>query len=396
MTKRLAAVLGLLVLAVVLAAASAQGGQKTHKATNVTIAGWSSGPDEDKLVEQMVNTYNATHSGIHVTWTVINGDYGAAMTARFAAHNSPDVFYVDSSVIGSWVKQGAIQPLNSYVKATHYNTKAFLPKLLDAFKHGKTIYGFPKDWGPLATETNSSQLARAGVKAPKTWAQLKSAAQTIARKGIEKHPICLSADWARMGAFMYQNGGSITSHLTSKANVQAVNYYVGLINSGLAYTPPAGSWCGQELGQGHAAIVFEGPWILPYMKQVYPNTHYGVTPMVKGKKGGNLAFTVSWSMAKDSKNKSAAWKVLSWLVGPQGEKVWMSKGLSLSPRKDVKTIGGRSAFLSAAPYSHGWGFGNPNFAKANTVMNNDLTAVISGKMSVGAMLSDVAKALNGQ
>jgi multiple sugar transport system substrate-binding protein len=396
MTKRLAAVLGLLVLAVVLVASSAQAGHKTQKAANVAIAGWSAGPDEDTLVQQMVDRFNATHSTIHVKWTVINGDYGAAMTARFAAHNPPDVFYVDSSVVGSWEKQHVLQSLNSFVKKSHFKTKPFYPKLLAAFKHGKTIYGFPKDWGPLAMETNNAMLGSAGVKPPKTWAQLKSAAKTIKNKTSSKHPICLSADWARMGAFMYQNKGSISKHLTSQANVQAVKYYVGLLHSGLGYTPPSGSWCGQELGQGNAAIVFEGPWILPYMKQVYPDTHYGVHVLPKGKTRGNLAFTVSWSLAKDSKNKAAAWKVLSWLVGKPGEKVWMSKGLSLSPRTDVKTIGGRKPFLSAGPYSHGWGFGNPNFQKANGVMNNDLSAVIDNKMSIPAMLSDVAKALKGQ
>jgi multiple sugar transport system substrate-binding protein len=342
MTKRFAMVLGLLVLAGVLIAASAQAGHKTVKVTNVNIAGWSSGPDEDKLVQQMVDTYNASH------------------------------------------------------KSVHFNTKKFYPKLLNAFKHGKTIYGFPKDWGPLAEETSNALLGQAGVKAPKTWAQLKSVAKTIRSKGVAKHPICLSPDWARMGAFMYQNKGSITKHLTSTANAKAVKYYVGLINSGLAYTPPAGSWCGQELGQNHAAIAFEGPWIFPYMKQVYPNTHYGIRPMPKGKTQGNLAFTVSWSLAKDSQNKSAAWQVLSWLTGKQGEKIWMSKGLSLSPRTDVATIGGRKAFTSAAPYSHGWGFGNPNFAKANGVMNNDLSSVIDGKMTIHAMLVDVSKALKGQ
>jgi multiple sugar transport system substrate-binding protein len=396
MTKRFAMVLGLLVLAGVLIAASAQAGHKTVKVTNVNIAGWSSGPDEDKLVQQMVDTYNKSHASIHVTWNVLNGDYGAAMTARFAAHNPPDVFYVDSSVVGSWEKQHVLQPLNSFVAKTHFNTKKFYPKLLNAFKHGKTIYGFPKDWGPLAEETSNALLGQAGVKAPKTWTQLKSVAKTIRSKGVAKHPICLSPDWARMGAFMYQNKGSITKHLTSTANANAVKYYVGLINSGLAYTPPAGSWCGQELGQNHAAIAFEGPWIFPYMKQVYPNTHYGIRPMPKGKTQGNLAFTVSWSLAKDSQNKSAAWKVLSWLTGKQGEKIWMSKGLSLSPRTDVATIGGRKAFTSAAPYSHGWCFGNPNFAKANGVMNNDLSSVIDGKMTIHAMLVDVSKALKGQ
>jgi multiple sugar transport system substrate-binding protein len=396
MTKRLVAVLGLVALAGVLVAASAQAGQKTHKVVNVTFAGWSSGPDEDALDQQMADKFNATHAGIHVTWTVINGDYGQAMTARFAAHNAPDVFYVDSSVIGSWIKQGVIQPLNGLIKKTHFNTKKFYPKLLGAFKKGSNIYGFPKDWSPLATEINNGMFARAGLKAPKTWAQLKSDAQTIKNKGIAAHPVCLSADWARMGAFMYQNGGSITSHLTSSANVKAVNFYVGLLKSGLAYTPPSGSWCGQELGQSHAAIIFEGNWLLPYMKSTYPATHYSVAPMVHNKKQGNLAFTVSWSIAKSDQNKAAAWKVLSWLVGKQGEKIWMSKGLALSPRTDVPSIGGRKPFLKAAPFARGWGFGNPNFATAYTVMGNDLNAVISGSKSTKQMLADVGKALKGK
>ncbi|HKU56158.1 MAG TPA: extracellular solute-binding protein [Gaiellaceae bacterium] len=399
MTKRLVAVLGLVILAVVLVAASAQAGRKTQKVTNVTFAGWSSGPDEDALDTQMANAFNNTvgkREGIHVSWQVINGDYAAAMTARFAAHNAPDVFYVDSSVIGSWIKQGVIAPLNGLIKKTHFNTKPFYPKLLGAFKKGSTIYGFPKDWSPLATEINNSLFARAGLKkAPKTWAQLKSDARTLQQHGVA-HPICLSADWARMGAFMYQNGGSITKNLTSKANRQAVNFYVGLIKSGLAYTPPAGSWCGQELGQSHAAIIFEGNWLLPYMPSTYPNTHFSVAPMIKGKQQGNLAFTVSWSIAKSNPNKAAAWKVLSWLVGKQGEKIWMSKGLALSPRKDVASKGGRKPFLAAAPYARGWGFGNPHFANAYTIMGNDLNAVISGNKTTQQMLADVGKALKGK
>jgi multiple sugar transport system substrate-binding protein len=395
MTKRLVAVLGLLVLAGVLVASSAQAGHKTQKVVNVTFAGWSSGQDEDALDVQMADAFNKTHAGIHVSWTPIGGNYTEAMTARFAAHNAPDVFYVDSSVIGDWIKQGVIQPLNGLIKQTHFNTTKFYPKLLGAFKKGSKIYGFPKDWSPLATEINNGLFAKAGIhKAPKTWAQIKSDAKSLQQHGVA-HPICLSADWARMGAFMYQNGGSITKHLTSTANVKAVNFYVGLLKSGLAYTPPTNSWCGQELGQNHAAIIFEGNWLLPYMKSTFPGTHYSVSPMVRNKKQGNLAFTVSWSIAKSEKNKAAAWKVLSWLVGKQGEKIWMSKGLALSPRTDVPSIGGRKPFLKAAPFAHGWGFGNPNFSNAYTVMGNDLNAVISGKKSTQQMLSDVSKALKG-
>jgi len=400
MRKRLVVVvLGLLAVAVALAA-TAQAGHKSQKATQVTVAGWSSGGDEDALLQQVINVFNKSHSSVHATLQVINTNYTQAMTARFAAHNPPDVFYVDSSVIGQWRQQGVVQPLNSFIKKSHYNTKKFYPKLLGAFMHGKTVYGFPKDWSPLAMEVNNSLFASAGVKAPKTWAQLKSVAKTMVQKGTLHggKPICLSPDWARMGAFMYQNGGSLTKNVTSAANAAAVNFYVGLLKSGLAATPSqlGVGWCGEALGKGKSAIIFEGNWVIPYMSSTFPNVHYGISPMIKGKANGNLAFTVSYSMAKDSKNKQAAWTLLSWLTGKKGQKVWMSKGLSLPSRSDVKAIGGRAPFLKAAPYARGWGFGNPNFNNAYTVMGNDLTAVISGSKTTQQMLSDVSKALKGQ
>jgi multiple sugar transport system substrate-binding protein len=397
MRKRLGVLLGLLI-AVVLLAATAQAGTRAHKVTNVTLAGWSSGPDEDALLNQVINVFNKTHPSIHATFSVINGDYPTAMTARFAAHNPPDVFYVDSSVIGAWERQGVVEPLNSFVKATHFDTSAFFPKLLGAFESGNTIYGFPKDWSPLAMEINKGMLGQAGGKAPTTWAQLQSVAQTMANKNVVPggKPICLSADWARMLAFVYQAGGTVTN-LTTPAAANAVNFYVGLIKKGLATTPDklGAGWCGEALGKQKAAIIFEGNWLLPFMKSTYPSVQYGIFPMIKDKTGGNLAFTVSYSMAKDTPNKQAAWTLLSWLVGKQGQTLWMSKGLALPSRKDVKAVGGRQAFLAAAPYAAGWGFGNPNFATAYTVMNNDLTAVIAGSKSVASMLSDVASSLKG-
>ena len=395
-----ATLVSLALFTLVIVASSAQARPERTQATTITLSGWSAGKDEDDLLQSVVNTFNATHPAIHVDYSVINGDYPTAMTARFAAKNPPDVFYVDSSVAPQWAKQGVLQPLNSYIKKSKYDISKFYPGLLNAFKVGKTYYGFPKDWSPLAMEVNNALFASAGVKAPKTWAQLKSVAKTMAQKGTLHggKPICLSPDWARMGAFMYQNGGSLTKNVTSAANAAAVNFYVGLLKSGLAATPSqlGVGWCGEALGKGKSAIIFEGNWVIPYMSSTFPNVHYGIDPMIKGKANGNLAFTVSYSMAKDSHNKAAAWTLLSWLTGKKGQKIWMSKGLSLPSRSDVKAIGGRAPFLKAAPYARGWGFGNPNFNNAYTVMGNDLTAVISGSKTTQQMLSDVAKALKGQ
>ncbi len=396
MRRVLAASVALLAVLAV-AVTSSQAGTRAQKATTVTLSGWSAGSDEDDLLRQVIATFERTHPSIKVDYSVINGDYTTAMTARFAAHNPPDVFYVDSSLVPTWASQGVLEPLDSYIKSSKYNTKAFYPSLLSAFKANGRTYGFPKDWSPLAMEINKGLLGQAGVrKAPTTWAQLQSTAQAMVDKGVVKDgkPICLAADWARLLPFIFQNKGSLAA-ITSPAASEAVDFYVGLIKKGLAATPDklGSGWCGEALGKGKAAIAFEGNWLLPFMKSTYPGIQYGVFPMVKQKTGGNLAFTVSYSMAKDARNKPAAWTLLSWLTGQQGQKLWVSKGLALPSRSDVKAIGGRTAFLSAAPFAHGWGFNN--FSKTYTVMNNDLSAVISGSKTVPAMLSDVAAALKG-
>ena len=204
-------VLAALAAAVALVAAAAQAGTRKAEVTNVTLAGWSSGPDEDALVQQMVAAFNKTHPTIHATFSVINGNYVEAMTARFAARNPPDVFYVDSSVAPGWMGQGVLEPLNGFVKKSKYDTKPFYPGLLKAFMTGKTIYGFPKDWSPLAVEVNKAMFAKVGGPVPKTWASLQMLAQKMKDAGVVPNgkPVCIGADWARMLPFVFQNGGSL-------------------------------------------------------------------------------------------------------------------------------------------------------------------------------------------
>jgi multiple sugar transport system substrate-binding protein len=395
MRRGIAALVALVVLAIAVGVATTAQA-KSRATVTVSLAGWSAGQDEDNLLRQVVASFMKSHPGIKVDYAVVNGDYPTALTARFAAHNPPDVFYVDSSVAPSWEQQGVLEPLNSYITKSKYDTSKFFPGLLNAFKSGKTVYGFPKDWSPLAMEINTGMLGTAKAKAPTTWAELTAAAQKIKAAGVVSGgaPVCVAPDWARMLPFVFQNKGSL-SNVQSAAVEQAVTYYVGLLKSGLGQTPTqlGVGWCGEALGKQKAAIIFEGNWVLPYMKATFPNTRYGVFPMVKNKTGGNLGFTVSYSLAKDSKNKQAAWTLLSWLTGKEGMKQWTSLGLALPSRTDVKAIGGRTAFLSAAPYSHGWGFNN--FSNTITVMNNDLTAVIGGSKTIQQMLADVASSLKG-
>jgi multiple sugar transport system substrate-binding protein len=345
-----------------------------------------------------------TYPQIHVDYQPITGDYVPAMLAKFAARKPPDVFYIDSNVFLDWVTQGLLEPLNSYAQQSKFSSKPFYPSLLNGFAYKGKIYGYPKDWSPLAMEVNTDLAAKAGVKpaAIKTWADLAAAARKLrAVMPSGSKPICLSPSWDRALAFVYQNGGSFLNPAKTKSTVNspqataALNYYVGLIKQGLADIPAKLSvgWCGEALGKQKAAIIFEGNWLFPFMQSTFPSVRFSTQRMIMNKEHGNLAFTVSYSMAKDSQNKPAAWQLIRYLVSRPGMATWTSKGLALPSRGDVKPVAGRAAFLADASAAHPWQFA-PRFSQVIDTANNELSAVIEGKQSVAQMLQKVQSTAN--
>jgi multiple sugar transport system substrate-binding protein len=363
------------------------------KVTTVTLNGWQTSPPEETKLAKVVSDFERTHPQIHVNYQSITGDYQAQELAKFAARKPPDVLYVDVADFVDWTKQGVLQNLDPYVKQSHFATKPFYKNLLNAFRYKGHYYGFPKDWSSLGMEVNTTLLGNNPV--PKTWTQLRNVASRINVPGGK--PICLSADWARLMAFVYQAGGTGQwKDATTAPFRTAANFYVGLLKSGLAALPSdlGSSWCGEAFGKQKVAFAFEGNWMFPTMAS-FPGVKFTTAPMPMGKRHGNLAFTVSYSMAKDSKNKPAAWQLLKYLVGRQGMQQWVSLGLALPTRKDVHPVPGRGAFIRYPSSVHGWG-AQAGFRHIwNDVANNELTAVIAGKESVNSMLQKIAAAAQG-
>jgi multiple sugar transport system substrate-binding protein len=361
--------------------------------TTVTLNGWQSSPIEEDMLAKVVQAFERSHPNIKVDYSSFN-NYQATMLAKFSARKPPDVFYVDVADFADWVRQGILEPLDKYAIKTKFSSKPFYKNLLNAFKYKGKIYGYPKDWSSLGMEVNTRLLG--SNKIPTTWAQLRSVAQRI--NVPNGKPVCLSADWARLMAFVYQAGGNGQFRsATSPPFRVASNFYVNLIKDGLAATPDkiGSGWCGEAFGKQRAAIAFEGNWMFPVMKD-FPGVDFKTAPLPKGKTRGNLAFTVSYSMARDSKHKAAAWQLLKYLTGPVGMKRWTSLGLALPARSDVKPVAGRLAFVRYPGFTHGWG-NQVQFRHVwNDVANNELSAVIEGKQTVNGMLSKIASAARGK
>ena len=397
-------VLGLAVLTVVATASAvaasaktgAMSGAQAQKSTTITLAHWSSSPVELASLRATLAAFGRAYPSINVK--EINLDpYPEGMLARFAARKPPDVFYVDSNVFLDWVTQGVLEPLDSYLKKVHFSTKTFYPRLRAGFQYKGRLYGLPKDWSPLAEQVNTAALAKANVSAPTTWAQLTAAGNAL--KAAGQPPICLGIDLARILAFMYQNGGGFLNPTKTKAivdtpeNNAAVTQYLNWLKTGVAQTPAqlGVGWCGEALGKEKASIIFEGNWLTGYMHDTFPAVKWKSVAMVKNKNAGNLGFTVSYSIAKDSKHKAQAVTLLTYLEGRTGMRIWSQASGYLPSRTDVKPPNGLGVFLKEAPSTHPWQFA-PKFSKVVDIANSELQSAYEGKETVAQALTNIQAA----
>ncbi|PSO04934.1 hypothetical protein B9Q13_03195 [Candidatus Marsarchaeota G2 archaeon ECH_B_SAG-G16] len=180
----------------------------------IVFTGWVSSGAEYQFDQEMVNAFNAQHTDVQVVFQPITSDYDTKLKTEIAAGNAPDVFYVDSSQVFSYVQNGLLLPLNQFVNSdSSYNISDFIPETLNAFKFNNNIYAIPKDWSPLALFYNVKMFEQAGISSPpSTWQQLYQDAAKLTVKSNGKvvtYGLALPPDMARILAFVYQGGWTV-------------------------------------------------------------------------------------------------------------------------------------------------------------------------------------------
>lgn len=364
-------------------------GQNATKApaaeqVTVTLAGWGASPEEQELLNQTLKEFEDKNPNIKVKYEVIADQYMDVIKTRLIGGEGPDVFYLDAFEAPGLIERNVLEPLDSYV-TPEFDVADFEQPMVDAFKKDGVSYGFPKDFSTLAMFYNKKDFAEAGIAAPPTtWDELKEDAIKLTKKEGDKtvrFGFGVAPELARQ-MFMIQAFGGKVSDEEGNATFASPEALKGLQlvtdmhsvdkSSGEPKEVGAG-WGGEMFGQGKASIVFEGNWAIPFLESNYKDLDYATAelPTVNGKKG-TMAFTVAYVMNKESKQKEAAWQLISYLTGKEGMKTWTSKGFALPTRKSVAQELGydkdelRGAIVAGASYATPWQAGST----LPTIMNN--------------------------
>lgn len=315
--------------------------------TEVRLSGWASSPSETALLESLLYKFSVENPDILVKYEPITGDYKQALLTGIASGTEPDIFYVDIFWWQELAKNDVLLPIDDMMKASGVKREDFIPSLIDAFTFDGKTYGIPKDFNTLGMFYNKDLFDKAGLEYPTddwTWDNLKESAAKLTDLSDTNKPVygfCTPPDPGRFPAFVFQNGGTVMNAdfsdttLDSDAAVKAAEFYTSFRSEKIGAIPSdlGEGWQGTLFGKGQCAMVYEGGWLIPYLRDQFPGTKYGVVLPPAGPAGeGNMIFTVAWGISANTKNPEATWKVMEFLTNEASQTAVLESGFALPSR----------------------------------------------------------------
>ena len=188
--------------------------------------------------------FNAEHENIEVVVDCVSwNDVYTVVNTRVANGEAPDLLNID--VFADYQADGLLLPAKDWASEETY--AKFYPSFLEQSVVDGTVWAVPDLASARALYFNKDILEQAGVTVPATWEELKAACQAIKEKCPDVYPwgVDMTTDegQACFAYYAWNNGGGFVDDegnwaLNSAENVEAVNYVVDLIKSGLTNTDP--------------------------------------------------------------------------------------------------------------------------------------------------------------
>ena len=116
-----------------------------------------------------IDEFEKLHPGIKVNIDNITyTSYEQKITAEFITGGAPDLFWVNTPWLGTFVKDGILTNIAPKIKASHIDMSQYYPQLVALHSRNGAIYGLPKDWDTIAFYYNKSYFRKIGLTVPST------------------------------------------------------------------------------------------------------------------------------------------------------------------------------------------------------------------------------------
>lgn len=374
------------------APAPQQGTQTTNQSNEqITIRWWDFQPNEAmiKALNDLIAAYEKEHPNVKIERTFVPfADIKNKLLLGSAAGQLPDIVMIDGPDHQAFASAGVLADITEQVKAWGEADQYFEAPWNATMYEGKN-YGVPVSNNNLGLYYNADLLKEAGIDPPKTWDELKTAAQKLSKNGV--YGLAVAAPKSEQLTFqflpfLWQSGSDLT-RIDDPGTAETLKLYKALIDSGAmskdVLTQDQQATFLQFMA-GKAAMVLSGPWQLPALKDASFN--WGLVDLPAGKEKATILGGDNWAITATSKHKDIAWDIIKFSQKPEYLKPLLIEGARIPSRKDLinddywQTDQYMKIFADQHQYAKARAYG-PNYPKISEAVQDMVQQTVTGVKS---------------
>jgi multiple sugar transport system substrate-binding protein len=318
--------------------ASSGGGGGGGGDEKVTLTWWDYFNDANqKAVEERIAAYTKENPNVTIKRTYQPfADLKQKLLQGATAGELPDIVVIDNPDHQAFAALGVLADLTDNVKEWGQESKYFEGPWQSTVYEEKN-YGIPDNSNCLTLWGNTA-LVKGDL--PADWDSLKSMAADATKGNVKG--LAVSAVKSEEGTFqwlpfLWSTGEDIPS-LDSDGGRAALQLWTDLVKGG-DMSRSIVNWDQQAVAQqfqnGRAAMMVNGPWQIPTLRDQSPDLKWEIATLPKDKQGASVLGGENLAITTASKNVDAAWKFLTWSQEPATLKQYNVTAGKIPSRTDV-------------------------------------------------------------
>lgn len=307
--------------------------------TVVQFASWGSKSEID-ILKPIIYDFEKENPNIRVDFMHIPQNYFQKIHLLFASNTAPDVIFINNLNLPVYANAGLLEDLSEY------NSPNFYPQAIKALSWKGRLYAVPRDVSNLVIFYNKSLFDRAGVSYPKADWTMSEFLDTA--KKLTNSPSVFGISFEEDVMFylpylMSEGGGVLSDDLSSEIinepkSQKGLNFYADLrkkYHVAPLSSESASATMAQMFLQERLAMHLSGRWLVPKYREE-ATFDWDIVPFPKGDAGSVVPLDASgWAVAKSSKHKPEALKLINYLSSKESIEKMAQSGLIVPAREDA-------------------------------------------------------------
>src|ERR1700733_14496471 len=117
--------------------------------TKMLVSAWGD-IQENRILIDLIDDFRKRRPSIKIYFErVPYFEYVQKLLSSVAGGAGPDVIFVEVNNFMDFYFAGILEPLNSYIEASHVDLRAYYPQVLDRFTVEGSTYIIPRDTAPM-------------------------------------------------------------------------------------------------------------------------------------------------------------------------------------------------------------------------------------------------------